>query len=53
MYMAPQALSLVPLLAALAMLALPETPYWLVEHGKDEEARFVYQGFDSNKGQLA
>ena len=33
------ALSAVPLLASLAMLMLPETPYWLVEHEKYEKAR--------------
>ena len=32
-------LSAVPLLASLSMLMLPETPYWLIEHGKYEEAR--------------
>ena len=33
------ALSAVPLLASLAMLMLPETPYWLVEHEKYDKAR--------------
>ena len=36
---ASMVLSAVPLLASLSMLMLPETPYWLIEHGKYEKAR--------------
>ena len=36
---ASMVLSAVPLLASVSMLLLPETPYWLIEHGKNEKAR--------------
>ena len=36
---ASMVLSAVPLLASASMLLLPETPYWLIEHGKNEKAR--------------
>jgi MFS family permease len=39
---ASKILSVVPLVASVAMLLLPETPYWLVENGKIEEARCVW-----------
>ena len=36
---ASRALSFIPLLASLCMLMMPETPYWLIEHDKNERAR--------------
>ena len=32
----------VPSLALVGMLTLPETPHWLIDQGREEEARYVH-----------
>ena len=36
---AAKILAAIPLVSAVAILLFPETPYWLIENGRDEEAR--------------